>query len=88
MGYSKYNGINLDIGHFTAANYDPVPFLKQHHARITNLHLKDRKKDHGPNVPWGTGDTPLKEVLLVLKKEKYAIPATSRWSIRCRKDPA
>jgi sugar phosphate isomerase/epimerase len=74
MGYSKYNGINLDIGHFTAANYDPVPFLKQHHARITNLHLKDRKKDHGPNVPWGTGDTPLKEVLLVLKKEKYAIP--------------
>ena len=74
MAHSKYNGINLDIGHFTAANYDPVPFLKQHHARITNLHLKDRKKDHGPNVPWGQGDTPLKEVLLLLKKEKYQIP--------------
>jgi sugar phosphate isomerase/epimerase len=74
MSYSKYNGINLDIGHFTAANYDPVPFLKQHHARITNLHLKDRKKDHGPNVPWGQGDTPLKAVLQLLKKEKYSIP--------------
>jgi len=24
---------------------------------ITNLHLKDRKKDHGPNVPWGEGDS-------------------------------
>src|SRR5262245_38222069 len=74
MQHSRYNGINLDIGHFTAANYDPVPFLKEHHARITNLHLKDRKKDHGPNVPWGQGDTPLKAVLQLLKKEKYPIP--------------
>jgi sugar phosphate isomerase/epimerase len=73
--FSKYIGINLDIGHFTAANYDPIPFIQQHHARITNLHLKDRKKDHGPNVPWGTGDTPIKEVLLLMSKEKYNFPA-------------
>ncbi len=75
MSYSKYHGVNLDIGHFTAANYDAVGYIKQHHARITNLHLKDRKKDHGPNVPWGEGDTPIKDVLVLLKKEKYAIPA-------------
>ena len=76
MGYGKYNGINLDIGHFTASNYDAVAFIKQHHAKITNLHLKDRKKDHGPNVAvWGTGDTPMKPVLQLLKAEKYGFPA-------------
>ena len=76
MAYGKYNGINLDIGHFTASNYDAVAFIKQHHDKITNLHVKDRKKDHGPNVAvWGTGDTPIKDVLQLMKKEKYAFPA-------------
>jgi sugar phosphate isomerase/epimerase len=76
MSYGKYNGINLDIGHFTAAGYDAVAFIQQHHDKITNLHIKDRKKDHGPNVAvWGTGDTPMKEVLQLLKKQKYRFPA-------------
>ena len=76
MAYGKYNGINLDIGHFTAAGYDAVAFIKQHHDKITNLHVKDRKKNHGPNVAvWGTGDTPIKDVMQLLKKEKYGFPA-------------
>ncbi|MBP8274005.1 MAG: sugar phosphate isomerase/epimerase [Acidobacteria bacterium] len=75
MAMSKYHYVNLDLGHFTASNYDAVAYLKEHHARITNLHIKDRKKDHGPNVPWGQGDTPIKEVLLLLKKEGWDIPA-------------
>jgi sugar phosphate isomerase/epimerase len=73
MKLSKYFKVNLDIGHFTAANYDAVAFLKEHHADVTNLHLKDRKKDQGDNVPWGTGDTPIREVLQLVKREKWPI---------------
>ena len=82
MSYGKYMGVNLDIGHFWAANYDPIAYIKEHHARVTNLHLKDRKKDHGPNMPWGQGDTPIKEVLLLLKKEKYALPANIEYEYK------
>jgi sugar phosphate isomerase/epimerase len=68
--------INLDIGHFTAANYDAIDYLQKHHDRIATLHIKDRKKDQGPNVPLGEGDTPIKAVLQLLKKNKsWGIPA-------------
>ncbi|HYW72663.1 MAG TPA: hypothetical protein VE961_16690, partial [Pyrinomonadaceae bacterium] len=41
----------------------------------TNLHLKDRKINQGPNMPWGQGDTQIKEILQLMKKEKYGFPA-------------
>ena len=72
---SKYYRVNLDIGHFTAAGYDPVDYIQKHHDKIVILHMKDRKKNQGENVPWGEGDTPIKEVLQLLKKNNYAIPA-------------
>jgi sugar phosphate isomerase/epimerase len=72
---SKYFKVNLDIGHFTAANYDAVAYIKEHHANITNLHIKDRKKNQGDNVAWGTGDTPIRDVLQLLKREKWPIRA-------------
>jgi sugar phosphate isomerase/epimerase len=75
MAMSKHFWVNLDIGHFFAAGYDPVAYIEEHHDRITNLHIKDRKKDHGDNTPWGQGDTPIKEVLHLLKSKKYDIPA-------------
>ena len=67
--------INLDIGHFTAANNDALAYIREHHDRITNLHIKDRKKNQGDNVAWGTGDTPIREVLQLLKKERWPIRA-------------
>jgi sugar phosphate isomerase/epimerase len=74
-GRSKYMAINLDIGHFTAANFDPVSYIEEHHSKILTLHIKDRKKNHGPNMPFGEGDTNIKGVLQLLKAKKYKIPA-------------
>ncbi len=81
-GKSKYMAINLDIGHFTAAGFDPLTFLEQHHERIVTVHLKDRKKNQGPNVPWGEGDTNIKGVLQVLKTKRYAIPANIEYEYK------
>jgi sugar phosphate isomerase/epimerase len=75
LSLSKFFDVNLDIGHFTAGNQDAVAFIQKHHDRITNLHLKDRKRNNGPNVPWGQGDTPIREVLLLMRGNKYKFPA-------------
>ena len=88
MALSKMIGVNLDIGHFTAANFDAVSYIEEHHDRITNLHLKDRKKNDGPNVPFGEGDTPIKQVLLLLKQKKYNIPANIEYEYKGKDDAA
>ena len=77
FGHAKYNGANLDIGHFVAGqNTSPVPFMKQHHDRITHIHVKDRKRENGPNVPFGQGDTPIKEILQLIRDNRWNIQAT------------
>jgi Xylose isomerase-like TIM barrel len=73
LAMSKAFVINLDIGHYTAGNNDAVAFLKKHHARITHLHIKDRKRDQGPNVQLGTGDTPIKECAALIRDNKWPI---------------
>jgi sugar phosphate isomerase/epimerase len=82
MKMSKLFKVNLDIGHFTAANFDALDYIRQHHADITNLHLKDRRKNQGDNVPWGQGDTPIREVLQLLKKERWPIRAYIEYEYR------
>ena len=87
MSYSKYNGVNLDIGHFTAANFDAVAFIREHHDRITNLHLKDMKRDHGGYTPWGQGDAPIPAVLQLMEKERYPFPGNIEYEYKGESDP-
>ena len=78
MAQSPRNGLQLDIGHYVAGTgLSPVPLIEKLHARIFSMHLKDRKRvchDGSENMPWGQGDTPIKEVLQCLKKNRWAIP--------------
>ena len=74
---AKHNGANLDIGHFIAGNnYSPVEFIRKHHDRITHVHIKDRKTHEGPNVPFGEGETPVKEVLRLIRDKQWPMQAT------------
>jgi sugar phosphate isomerase/epimerase len=85
LSQSKYNGINLDVGHYVAATGEsPIPFIKEHRDRITCLHLKDRKTraNGGRNMPWGQGDTPLRDILQLMKTEGYKFPAGIEFEYR------
>jgi sugar phosphate isomerase/epimerase len=74
---SRGNMANVDLGHFVGAGGDPVAFIKMFNGRISSVHLKDRTTPANgqKNLPWGTGDTPLKEILLTMKREKHTYPA-------------
>lgn len=76
LAYSPYIGFNFDIGHYFAGTkgLSPLPVLEKYHDRIVSLHLKDRTVE-GENLPWGKGQTPIKEVLQLMKKEKWTFPA-------------
>lgn len=76
LSYGKNLAINLDIGHYTAANDDSVlAIIEKYHSRIFSLHLKDRKNKagKGANLAWGQGNTPVVEALQLVKKNQYPI---------------
>ncbi len=78
---SEGNRANVDFGHWVAAGNvggTPMQFLEKHHARISSIHLKDRTTpgNCALNLPWGTGETPIKPILEVLKENQWKIPAS------------
>ena len=81
MKGTKYIAINLDIGHFFGAGFDPVDFLKKHHDDIVTLHIKDKSKDD-VNMVFGEGDTPIVECLHLLRDKKYRIPANIEYEYK------
>ena len=83
MDQSPYNAINLDCGHYIAAGGKNTQqallnFIIKNNKKIMSMHIKDRssnkkgKTDH----PWGEGETPISEILKLLKEKQYKIPAS------------
>lgn len=70
----RYIAVNLDVGHFTAANQDSLAFLNRHHDRVVTMHIKDRRRNQGPHVPMGTGDAPIVQVLRLVRDNGWPIP--------------
>ena len=78
---SKGNMANVDFGHWVAAGNvggTPMQFLQKFHDRISSFHLKDRTTpEHcSLNLAWGTGETPIKDILQMVSKNKWKIPAS------------
>jgi sugar phosphate isomerase/epimerase len=79
IAQSPKNGLNLDAGHYIAAGHtDLIPLIEKHHARIYSMHTKDRQTPANGkgNLAWGTGDTPIGDILKLMQKNKYKFPAT------------
>jgi len=79
--------LNFDIGHYTAANLDPVAFLRDRLDRITHLHVKDRRRNNGEHVAWDTGDTPIREVLALLKARRAPVVAMIEYEYAGARSP-
>ena len=78
---SRGNMANVDLGHFMAANNPggtPLDFLNQFHDRIASYHLKDRTSvaHCALNLPWGTGETPIPQILQTVAKNKWTMPGS------------
>jgi hypothetical protein len=78
LGYSPANMLNLDAGHYYGATgLHPCDVIAKYHERMRSIHIKDKTgpKHATPNVnkPFGQGETPIADVLNLLKKEKWPI---------------
>jgi sugar phosphate isomerase/epimerase len=85
LSQSPNNAINLDLGHYVAAgNPDPIGLIKDKQQHILSMHIKDRKNPANgkKNMPFGRGDTPVKEALQLMRDQKYTFPATIEYEYK------
>ncbi len=85
-GMSDFIAINLDIGHFVAAGFDPLEFIQNNYSNILTMHIKDREANQGPNTVFGEGDTPIVETLHLVRDEGYQIPCNIEYEYRGKGD--
>ncbi len=78
LAQSPGNAMNFDLGHYIAAGQpDPLGLIAKKHDKISSMHIKDRQTPANGkgNLPWGQGDTPLADVLKLMRERKYTFPA-------------
>lgn len=79
LKYSPAIMLNWDVGHYygTTCNepsrLSPFDFLTKYHDRILSIHLKDSTCPLTTHQVWGQGQTPLAEILLLVKKNKWPV---------------
>lgn len=76
--HSPANMLNFDVGHyFGATGKHPNELIEKLHDRIYSIHLKDKTGKNGnppnTNMPWGQGETPLADILNLVKEKKWPI---------------
>ncbi len=76
---SKRFKVNVDIGAITAANGSAVAWIQENHDAIARITVKDRRRNKGKNEQWGEGDTPIQDVLRLVKNKKYAFPVYAEY---------
>ena len=64
--------ICYDLGNATAFGFDIFEEIILLKDRISHIHVKDRKKSGGPNVPLGSGDVDFSSGFKALKKINYS----------------
>jgi sugar phosphate isomerase/epimerase len=72
MGYSKNFGTSIDVGDATGGGWDALKFIQDTHSRVMSLNLKDKTKA-GVSMPWGQGDSRIKEILQLVRDKRYPI---------------
>ncbi len=65
--------VNYDTGNSAALGYDPLAELAAYGDRISDIHLKDRRRG-GPSVELGTGDTDFRRFFEALSRTGYDGP--------------
>jgi sugar phosphate isomerase/epimerase len=84
FGYDNFLAVspavmmNFDTGHFFGSTgIHPNTIIEKYHSRIFSIHIKDKTgpKTDPPNTNqvWGQGESPLEDILLLVKKNKWPI---------------
>jgi sugar phosphate isomerase/epimerase len=71
-GLSRNYKVILDVGDATGRGWDTLSFVREHADTIGLIYLKDRRRDY-TSVPFGEGDTPIREIVRLIRDKNYPI---------------